>query len=141
MRTLCYVSQANFDLPTQMQHLSDILTEARQFNLRQHIYGVLYFADGTFLQCLEAKSEDLDQVMQRICRDPRHREIKIVFDHPISHAQFSNWSMKFIARHHPIKQFFQKHGFSHFCPEQLSAQQWQDLLHLLYELEADDLVA
>ncbi|WP_298141386.1 BLUF domain-containing protein [uncultured Acinetobacter sp.] len=141
MHTLCYISHATFEMPMQMQHLSDILTEARQFNARHDIHGVLYFADGKFLQCLEGQAEDLEQVMQRICRDPRHQDLHIILQQPLSQPLFCSWSMKFISRHHPIKEFFQRHNHSQFCPDQLSPEQLQALLNLMYQLDANDLVA
>ena len=141
MQTLCYISHATFEMPMQMQHLSDILTESRQFNARHDIHGVLYFADGQFLQCLEGQIEDVEQLMQRIRRDPRHQNINVIFQQPITQALFASWSMKFISRQHPIKQFFQSQHYGQFCPDKLSSEQLQALLSLMYQLDGDDLVA
>ena len=141
MQRLCYVSQANFSLPQHGQYLIDILSEARDFNARHHIQGVLYFADGHFLQCLEGAPDALDSLVMRLQRDPRHHSMQIILNQPITAAMFSDWSMKFLSRQHRIKQFFQQHGHMCFCPELLNESQLTALFELLYELEAQKFVA
>lgn len=141
MQRLCYVSQANFSLPQHRQYLIDILSEARDFNARHHIQGVLYFADGHFLQCLEGAPDALDSLVMRLQRDPRHHSMQIIMNQPINGAIFAAWSMKFVSRHHRVKQFFQQQGHTIFCPELLNKSQLAQLLELLYQLEAQNLVA
>lgn len=141
MQRLCYVSQATFKLPEQLQCLTDILTEARDFNARHHVQGVLYFADGYFLQCLEGESQAIELVLQRLTRDPRHQDLRIIATDMVEQAIFKHWSMKFVARHNQVKQFFQQHGYAQFYPHLLNPNQLNQLLHLLYQLEAPDLVA
>lgn len=141
MRRLCYVSQANFPLPQHHHHLTDILTEARDFNVRHHIQGVLYFADGRFLQCLEGLADDLERLVTRLQGDPRHHSMQMIMNQPINGAIFAAWSMKFVSRHHRVKQFFQQQGHTIFCPKLLNKSQLAQLLELLYQLEAQNLVA
>jgi predicted sulfurtransferase len=141
MQRLCYVSQANFSLPQDRQQLTDILSEARNFNAKNRIQGVLYFADGHFLQCLEGAPAALDGVMQKIRQDPRHQNVQIITMEENTTAIFNTWAMKFISRHHVIKLFFSELGYNSFCPQQLNRVQLNQLLHLMYQIEASDLVA
>ena len=141
MQRLCYMSQANFSLSQEMSSLTAILTEARDFNARHHIHGVLYFADGCFLQCLEGSVTAIDLVMQRIGTDSRHQHLHIITQEEINTAIFTNWAMKFLSRQHRVKQFFNAHGYDTFCPEQLNALQLNELFSLFYQIEAQDLAA
>ena len=99
----------------------------------------MYFADGYFLQCLEGDSHAVDLVWQRLQTDPRHQDLTLIALEPVEQAIFKHWPMKFVARHTQIKQFFQGYGYMQFCPHLLNASQLQELLHLLYQLEDQDL--
>lgn len=141
MQRLCYVSRANFQPVDKNIALTNILTEARNFNAKHQIQGVLYFADGYFLQCLEGSDHNLELLMTRLQKDSRHQAIYIISNQPISTPIFNDWSMKFLSRQHRIKQFFQQQGYVSFCPERLDPTQLEQLCYLLCEVEAEHLVA
>ena len=49
--------------------------------------------EGVFLQVIEGESEVIDDLFNRIQRDPRHNEIKIIFDSSVNSRLFPNWAM------------------------------------------------
>lgn len=58
---LCYASERvehlNSDL---LEDLSNILTKSKLFNQEQQIFGVLYYANGFFFQCLEGEKSQVE---------------------------------------------------------------------------------
>lgn len=62
----CYTSKALSDPQSLLSDLRDILNEAHHFNYLNHIYGVLYFADGYFFQCLEGDQTTIMQLFEKL---------------------------------------------------------------------------
>jgi hypothetical protein len=52
---LCYASSRHELIDDLIEDLSDILTVARDFNSKNDIFGVLYYANNAFFQCLEGE--------------------------------------------------------------------------------------
>ncbi|WP_180122717.1 BLUF domain-containing protein [Acinetobacter sp. YH12086] len=135
MIQLCYAStrvEQQFDL---IQDLSDILVRARSFNTEQRIFGVLYYAEGRFFQCLQGEQAALEQLFQLIAKDTRHRDIVRYPDQNIDQIDFSKWSMKYVNRHSEIASLFQRFGYSSFQPDVLNLEQIQAFLTTLLRLE------
>ncbi|VXC98364.1 BLUF domain-containing protein [Sphingomonas sp. 8AM] len=64
--------------------------------VRNEVNGItgLFLSDGSrFLQVIEGEGEDLDDLMRRIVRNPRHHDIIIVSSHRIEHREFHNRTM------------------------------------------------
>ncbi|WP_180103152.1 BLUF domain-containing protein [Acinetobacter sp. YH12126] len=135
MIQLCYAStrvEQQFDL---IQDLSDILVRARSFNTEKNIFGVLYYAEGRFFQCLQGEQAALEQLFQHIMQDTRHRDIVRYPDQTIDQIDFSKWSMKYVNRHSEIASLFQRFGHSSFQPDVLNLEQIQAFLTTLLRLE------
>lgn len=135
MIQLCYAStrvEQQFDL---IQDLSDILVRARSFNTEKNIFGVLYYAEGRFFQCLQGEHAALEQLFQHITQDTRHRDILRYPDQTIDQIDFSKWSMKYVNRHSEIASLFQRFGHSSFQPDLLNTEQIQAFLTTLLRLE------
>ncbi|WP_180005550.1 MULTISPECIES: BLUF domain-containing protein [unclassified Acinetobacter] len=135
MIQLCYAStrvEQQFDL---IQDLSDILVRARSFNTEKNIFGVLYYAEGRFFQCLQGEQAALEQLFQHIMQDTRHRDIVRYPDQTIDQIDFSKWSMKYVNRHSEIASLFQRFGHSSFQPNLLNTEQIQAFLTTLLRLE------
>lgn len=73
--------------------LERILQTARGFNAGRDVTGLLLFHEGSFLQILEGKKDDVDQVMARIKEDPRHAGIIVLQDKTVTARAFPDWSM------------------------------------------------
>lgn len=87
----CYVSEASS--PVSHADLKAILEPAQDFNRRRDITGCLIYEQGHFAQVLEGSENELDALMQRIARDPRHRDVRIIWSGPVDGRMFDEWSM------------------------------------------------
>lgn len=83
--------------PMQTDDLEDILEGAREGNAEVGITGALVYVDGFFLQILEGKAKDLEELMGRIARDVRHERVTVLKQGEVSAAQFSNWHMAYVG--------------------------------------------
>ncbi|MEG0344828.1 MAG: BLUF domain-containing protein [Acinetobacter sp.] len=132
---LCYASarvEGDSDL---LQDLTDILSAARDFNHENQLYGVLYYSDGIYFQCLEGSKEILEVLFERIQQDRRHVNIHRFKDHEIEKNHFSKWSMKYVKNSTRISRFFEKQGFKKFQPHLLDEHKIAEFLNLLVKIE------
>ncbi|AYO56184.1 BLUF domain-containing protein [Acinetobacter wuhouensis] len=132
---LCYVSTRVEHDKNLLEDLSDILSTARQFNQEHQIYGVLYYSEGVFFQCLEGQQAVLDDLYRRISNDQRHINLHRFPDQPLKQLYFSKWSMKYVKDSTKISRFFAKLGLEKFQPYQLNNENIQDFVNLLLKID------
>ncbi len=94
MKQIIYVSKKLSQLTDS--EIETIAAQAQQFNSVIGVTGVLISVGEYFYQLLEGEEEQLIQLMSKIELDPRHEEVKVVFQATIKQRDFANWSMKFI---------------------------------------------
>lgn len=87
----CYISEAS--APVHQLDLRAILDTAQAFNQARDITGCLVYEQGHFAQVLEGGERELERLMKRIARDPRHRNVRIVWSGPVQKRMFGQWSM------------------------------------------------
>jgi len=92
---LIYSSEATGEMARA--DLAQMLEESRIRNARRDITGVLVFVDGVFLQVLEGEKDDVEDLMESIRRDPRHRDIKIFHEEEIDRRAFPTWRMAYLS--------------------------------------------
>lgn len=91
---LLYESRATRLLPET--ELLTLLAEARRFNEAHNLTGVLlYTTDGRFVQVLEGEAAPLAELYQRIARDARHQQVRLVAHEPLATRRFAAWHMGF----------------------------------------------
>ncbi|ALH96211.1 BLUF domain-containing protein [Acinetobacter equi] len=129
---LCYSSKYKQGQFTLVEDIRDILVVARRFNQQHHICGVLYYADGSFFQCLEGENNTVRDLYDSILKDNRHQNVTLLKIDQIKSIKFENWTMKYVESSNPIKSFFKKLNFGSFVPEQLDFKQLDQTLDLLY---------
>lgn len=91
--SLLYVSQSV--RPMNESELKTLLDGARELNRAQGITGFLLYFNQSFMQILEGQRSRLQAVWERIRRDPRHHNLRIVFEGGIQQRAFVGWSMGF----------------------------------------------
>ncbi|MCL5128841.1 MULTISPECIES: BLUF domain-containing protein [unclassified Algibacter] len=91
LRRLIYSSQAVKLF--NKRELLDLLHESRGFNSIDNISGVLMHKEGYFLQVIEGDPIMIHDLFNRIEKDPRHMDLKILHDCTIKKRMFSNWNM------------------------------------------------
>ncbi len=137
MQQLCYVSQSKSKKADLVSDLTNILSEARNFNTLNQINGVLYFADGYFFQCLEGDSEKLKMLLKKLYKDPRHENIRLFEIKDIEVQKFSEWSMKYVSKRSDIQGLCQRMGFDEFKPYEFKQHHVDLFLNELVQQEQE----
>ena len=75
--------------------LLEILEVARFNNERVKLTGMLLYADGAFIQVLEAEPANVEKLLRKIRRDCRHRGFLMLIDRIVQERAFDGWSMGF----------------------------------------------
>jgi hypothetical protein len=83
--------------PFSQRQLTELLTHARDNNLRLGMTGMLLYDDGSFLQVLEGEPEQLLPLYASILLDPRHHGITKLLEREIEERQFGDWQMGFVS--------------------------------------------
>ncbi len=92
MRQLLYVSNTARDTPAA--ELAAILEVSRRNNALLGLTGMLLYIEGGFLQVLEGDERAVRETYDRIRRDQRHWDTRILLDRAEERA-FAGWSMGF----------------------------------------------
>lgn len=74
-----------------------ILQQSRENNTARAITGGLLISDGHFVQVLEGERSEVDALMDRIERDPRHTQVHIFFREVRDERRFGTWAMAWIG--------------------------------------------
>jgi hypothetical protein len=92
LSALVYRSRAVQPLSgTELHWLTQI---AQSRNRASNITGVIVYDDECFYQWLEGPRDSVMRVMESIRRDPRHRDLEVLDEHPAASRQFGGWAMK-----------------------------------------------
>ncbi len=79
--------------PLSAAILDEILAQSRTNNPEQGITGILCFSDNIFIQVLEGGRDEVCETYNKIVRDNRHREVRILTYDEISERRFGGWTM------------------------------------------------
>jgi hypothetical protein len=74
-----------------------ILQTARRKNKEQNVTGALLFNSGYFAQALEGPRLAIEQIFERIQRDPRHGDVTVLSSQTDGRRDFLEWSMAYAA--------------------------------------------
>ena len=88
-----YVSEAVDDAARDLAVLSEILGGSQKRNPARGLSGLLIAHDDAFLQALEGQAADIERLLERLKRDDRHRNLKLLSFQPIAARAFGEWSM------------------------------------------------
>lgn len=73
--------------------LARLLARSRAYNQAHDITGVLLYHDGCFMQALEGPPIAVEDLFDRIKRDPRHRGVIELCREPAGQREFPFWPM------------------------------------------------
>ena len=94
LKSLTYTSLASLDLTSS--DLEDIHRVARSSNAFQGISGLLIFNGVHFLQVIEGPPEAIDELVERLRRDPRHQGFEVRDEREASERSFPSWTMELV---------------------------------------------
>lgn len=86
-----YVSHLAPDQPLSV--VGSIASRARIHNAGQAITGLLVFDGMRFCQQLEGPKKRVLALMERICSDPRHTDVSIVYEGTLAERRFQSFSL------------------------------------------------
>ena len=92
--SLTYTSLARLDL--DVSDLENIHRAALQLNALDGITGLLVFNGTHFLQIIEGAPDAIEDLVQRLRRDPRHSGFEIRDRHEVEARSFPDWSMELV---------------------------------------------
>jgi hypothetical protein len=81
------------DSPEIDSMIQDIIDRSVQNNGTVEVTGLLLFRQGWFLQVLEGELDEVDETFDRIRRDRRHIDVRLVSDEPADRRAFADWNM------------------------------------------------
>ncbi|MEO9478578.1 MAG: BLUF domain-containing protein [Maribacter dokdonensis] len=93
MYTLTYESTA-VKIMTSSE-MESLLEEARTHNKSKDITGCLIYYKGKFVQLLEGDKKGVQELYDRIKKDPRHKEVTLFSEDKIIKRTFPNWGMAY----------------------------------------------
>jgi hypothetical protein len=93
LHSLVYVSAAVQGFSDEA--LQELLSLARHKNAQLRVTGLLLYADGNFMQCLEGTHAAVSALFEKIARDPRHHRVTTLVDEPVEQREFGDWAMAF----------------------------------------------
>lgn len=133
--SLAYISRATFASYDSAQGIEPsvarILATSRKNNASKGIVGGLYYGNGYFFQYLEGDADDVKKLFERICKDRRHQDVRIVREKPIEDQSFAQWSMKYVPISNEIEALLQRHSMHEFDPYQFSTTMFEELVVLI----------
>jgi len=91
---LIYVSKFSPGIGTD--DINDILRASRANNPEMKITGMLCYAPGVFLQCLEGPREAVNKLYRAIAADDRHQNATVLEYADVDDRTFGKWSMAYI---------------------------------------------
>jgi len=94
LTSVTYTSLARLDL--QPSDLEDIHRTARDQNALEGITGLLVFNGTHFLQIIEGSSEAIEDLIEKLRRDPRHTGFEIRDRRKVDARSFPEWSMELV---------------------------------------------
>jgi hypothetical protein len=77
------------------EELVRLLHQSRKNNGPREITGMLLYSDGNFLQVLEGPDAAVEQLLETITRDPRHKGMMELLRGDLTERQFPDWTMGF----------------------------------------------
>lgn len=136
---IIYISRSTFqpsgDGGIIEPNVARILAKSRLNNRKNGLVGVLYFGDGVFFQCLEGEEGSVNNLLEKLESDTRHRDIKVISKKYINQLSFGDWAMKFAPLDKEITKFLKDKNFKKFDPYLFSGEVINQFLNLLFNID------
>jgi hypothetical protein len=73
--------------------VATILGESQRNNAQRDLTGALAAHRGAFIQVIEGPAESIDRLLDRLRRDPRHKDLRVLERAPVESRSFEGRSM------------------------------------------------
>ncbi|GGY17861.1 blue light sensor protein [Massilia dura] len=88
---LVYLSQSTRKL--DKEELFALWKQAKANNGTIDVTGSLFYNGGWFMQVLEGPAPTLASLYDKIAKDPRHRDLRLLYNEPAAYRTFVRWTM------------------------------------------------
>ena len=105
MRQIIYRSLTTSESGHAADDIPDIVRDAAARNGLEGITGLLYTEDDAFLQAIEGPVDSVSDLMARLEKDHRHRDLTVLVDRSIAEREFGDWTMIYRDRRESIDAF------------------------------------
>lgn len=78
--------------------LEMIALSSRRNNALDGITGLLLSDGIDIVQVVEGVPEAIEDLVGRLCSDPRHQDLEVVYDRPAERRAFPDWNMRLDLR-------------------------------------------
>ncbi len=93
--SLLYLSRSNLRLPDEAGAVDAIVATSLSRNPALGVTGALVFTERQFAQYLEGPADGVHTLMDSIRRDPRHADVRVIFEKPLHARRFPTWAMAY----------------------------------------------
>lgn len=93
MIELVYYSKVNPNLTSK--EVYNILNTSKEYNYKNDITGCLLYRNDEFLQIIEGEKDKVLDLFDKIKKDKRHSNVRMLAIEPINYRMFLTWSMAF----------------------------------------------
>ena len=128
---LTYYSRNRLDrlAGAMRDRIHDILIESVANNRRDDVTGALIHDERWFAQALEGPETMVSATFERILRDRRHADVRLIKMQPVATRRFDAWWMACVARSADNADLFLHHCEGEcFDPQLLRADRLGDLI-------------
>ena len=123
--------------PISHAALEKIMAVSRRNNKKLGVTGALCSSPRGFLQIMEGPAEAVNDLYNRIVRDPRHTQVTLLEYTKVPFREFENWSMAYIRTDEIAKALLHKYSTHHvFDPFSMGPMQARVFLLAITELRA-----
>lgn len=86
--------------PTDAMLVRDIAIEASQTNRKLGVSGILMAVGSSFLQVLEGQKDVVESLLDKIGKDSRHTDVRVLYQGALPDRIFGQWSMGCVQSNH-----------------------------------------
>ncbi len=81
--------------PFSDEELMALLEQSRQANEARNVTGMLLYHEGSFIQALEGEPETVRSLYDKIARDGRHHNERVIYEVEQDERNFDGWTLGF----------------------------------------------
>ncbi len=82
--------------PMTPENISALLLKSKTYNQANAITGCLLYYGDEFIQLIEGDQKTVQDLYQRIIKDPRHTDIIFLGENQIEERTFADWNMAYL---------------------------------------------
>lgn len=102
LKSLLYASVSSLPIGEEEREIERIVEVSRERNAERGVTGALIYTRARFAQILEGPPEAVDEIMEKILRDDRHRQVTVVDVRRTPRRRFADWSLCYSGGSHYI---------------------------------------